>query len=109
MRDDRLTAARNFLNFKGFPLPDYIINGLFDAVKDKSTVVYEPGDFVEINQGMGEIGFGWVRGIESGGYRIQWWASKEEDQYTSGCAAGDVRRLSDEGKAQTYDKWRRNL
>lgn len=107
MKDERLAAARAFLQQKGFPLPDDVINGLFDAVKDKSQVVYETGDFVEVNQGMGEIGFGWVRGVEPGGYKIRWWAPKEEDQYTSGCAAGDVRRLSSEGKAQAYDSWRR--
>jgi hypothetical protein len=104
MRDERTQAARTFLWDRGYDLPFEVLTEMFEAVKDKSPTVYEVNDFVVVNLGMGEAGYGVVEDSQPGIYFVKLW-SHDPDVYpeiTHAVAAGDVKGLSSLDEAAKY-------
>lgn len=105
MRDERLEAARTYLNeVLDSPISDQVILGLFAAIKGKKTAIYEKNDFVAINMGMGEAGHGWIQSSRPGGYRVKIWSHdpKEYPEYVMFVGEGDMRGLSTIEEAMDY-------
>lgn len=104
MRNPKLDAAKKILQRNGVDLPDREMTALLAEIDKATAVEYETGDFVEFNEGMGEMGHGWIRGLEGKDYKVLVWSPDEEKypQYNRVIARGDVFRLSSEARAQQY-------
>lgn len=104
MRDERLHEAQKFLRQQGHELPDETVLGLLAAIKGKREKVYEKGDFVFYNMGMGEAGHGTVTKVEANAYKVDTWTPNEKihKSYPHHVGAGDMIGLSNEREAQTY-------
>ena len=106
MRNEKLEAARDFLARAGFSVPDDVILGLMDEIKDKRAAVYEVGDFVYFRMGMGEAGHGKVIAAGATSYTVDVWYPEEikktEKPWHTYVGGGDMIGLSNGAEAQEY-------
>lgn len=105
MRNGRLDAAKAFLKKAGYDdIPDSVILDLMEAVKGKSAELYEKGDFVEVYEGMGEMGHGTVVSKSGQNYRVKIWSHDpaQYPEYERTVTQGDMRGLSTPDKAMDY-------
>lgn len=71
MRNGQLAAAQAVLKKQGIAVPDGTIMDMIAAIENSPPVIYEPGDFVWIYEGMGEGSYGMVKRRKGDGYVIE--------------------------------------
>ena len=105
VKNEKLEAAKTFLKKAGQDdIPDETLLGLFEVIRDKRDAIYEEGDFIFYNEGMGEAGHGTVVRRAGNNYAVMTWTHdpKKFPSHPTVVPIGDVFRLSNEEEAMDY-------
>ncbi len=90
MYNGKIKAGRKLLDDHGFSIPDDLLAELVAVMQDQPAAVYEPGDFVAYNEGMGEQGYGTVEVLKPNGfYRIACFRA----DYSTHVPSGDMSEV----------------
>jgi hypothetical protein len=105
VKNEQYLAAQEFINRAGYdPIGEEDLLTLIRIILSSKPVVFEPKDFVLINQGMGDYGYGWITGQEQNVYKVKMWAPDPDQYYDTTASVGDVMRLSsEEDAARDYE------
>lgn len=70
MKRAKLLSAQSVLRAEGFEVPIDVIERMLDTVAALPKILYEYGDFVIFNEGMGEAGHGTIQKRNGEGYIV---------------------------------------
>ena len=105
MKNARQDRVRAVLAEAGVQVSDDVIKQVVQAVVKTSPVEYEKGDFVCVYEGMGEISYGEVQGMEGHNYRVRGYNAREEkyENYVGTVSPGDMRGIATKADALSYE------
>ena len=117
VKNEQLAVAREYLDRYSLEIgyiSDEILLELIKKISKAKPAIYEPGDFVVFNLGMGETGHGTIRHVSGGAglmgnspmvYGIDFWFP-DGRSHLAYVGEGDIKGLSTPEKALEYHKAR---
>lgn len=109
MRQVKIPTAVAVLQRHGYDVPEDVIREVLEATEDEPWSEYTNGDFVIVNEGMGECSFGTIIGRgRNDGYKVRMFEYEEKpDTYTRNVSRGDVGRIHTREEAMDYYWYRK--
>lgn len=103
MKNGKVLAVQATLRKHGITIDTDVALDILAAVSTRTEAEYEVGDFVELYEGMGEVGFGEIRKVNGDGtFAVEYWnESKEEFTFTNP-RRNEISRLSSKEEAREY-------
>jgi hypothetical protein len=111
MRRGQFDAIESLMKAHGLNVSSSMINAIISIVENYRDVIYEVGDFIAFNEGMGEQGYGTI--IKTGDTRVAvevfGYQQPSQKPYSASVGIRDISGLATENDAMEYFAVRNGL